>query len=60
MAFELRYVMDLSPPEVALALGVSEARARRAITEGRRRVLELATCEPSLAPYVGPPPEGTS
>jgi RNA polymerase sigma-70 factor (ECF subfamily) len=52
MAFELRYVMDLSPPEVALALEVSEAKARRAISEGRARVLELARREPSLAPYI--------
>jgi RNA polymerase sigma-70 factor (ECF subfamily) len=51
-AFELRYVMDLSPPEVALALEVSEAKARRAISEGRARVLELARNEPSLAPYL--------
>lgn len=60
MAFELRYVMDLSPPEVALALNVSEAKARRAITEGRERVLELARREPSLAPYVSSLPEEAS
>ena len=52
MAFELRYVMDLSPPEVAVALGVSEAKARRAITEARERVLELARREPALAAYL--------
>jgi RNA polymerase sigma factor (sigma-70 family) len=52
MAFELRYVMDLSPPEVALALDISEAKARRAITEGRARVLALARQEPALAAYV--------
>lgn len=52
MAFELRYVLDLSPEQVALGLGVSEAKARRAITEGRARVLELARLEPSLLPYL--------
>ena len=60
MAFELRYVMGLSPPEVALALGVSESKARRAISEGRARVLDLARREPSLAPYLHPSPEGES
>jgi RNA polymerase sigma-70 factor (ECF subfamily) len=57
MAFELRYVMDLSPPQVALSLNVSEAKARRAITEARERVLELAKREPSLAPYIRALPE---
>lgn len=52
MAFILRYGEDLSPQEVAIALGVSDARARRAITEGRARVLELARMEPALAAYV--------
>jgi RNA polymerase sigma-70 factor (ECF subfamily) len=54
MAFILRYGEDLSPQEVAIALGVSDARARRAITEGRARVLELARVEPALVPYVRP------
>jgi RNA polymerase sigma-70 factor (ECF subfamily) len=57
MAFELRYVHDLSPFEVSVALEVSEARARRAITEGRERVLELARREPLLAPYMRSPVE---
>jgi RNA polymerase sigma-70 factor (ECF subfamily) len=52
MAFELRYVSDLSPPEVAIALGVSEAKARRAITEARQRVIEHASREPALAAYL--------
>jgi RNA polymerase sigma-70 factor (ECF subfamily) len=60
MAFELRYVMDLSPPQVALALNVSEAKARRAISEGRERVHELARREPSLAPYLRTSPEEES
>jgi len=41
MAFILRYAEDLSPEEVAIALGVSDAKARRAITKGRERVLAL-------------------
>jgi RNA polymerase sigma-70 factor (ECF subfamily) len=60
MAFELRYVSDLSPPEVAMALGVSEAKARRAITEARERVLELAREEPALAAYMRAQPEDKS
>lgn len=57
MAFILRYVEDLSPEEVALALGVSEAKARRAITHGRERVLALGQAEPALRPYL-PEPKG--
>jgi RNA polymerase sigma-70 factor (ECF subfamily) len=57
MAFELRYLFDLSPSQVALALEVSEATARRAITEGRARVLELSRREPALAPYLRSLPE---
>jgi RNA polymerase sigma-70 factor (ECF subfamily) len=60
MAFELRYVMDLSPPEVAVALDISEAKARRAITEGRDRVLELSRREPALAAYMRALPEERS
>jgi DNA-directed RNA polymerase specialized sigma24 family protein len=52
MAFVLRYAEDLSPEEVAIALGVSDARARRAITKGRERVLALGRCEPALLPYL--------
>ncbi len=58
MAFVLRYAEELSPQEVAMALGVSDARARRAITEGRTRVLELARAEPALSAYVRPWLEG--
>jgi RNA polymerase sigma-70 factor (ECF subfamily) len=53
MAFELRYVMDLSPAQVAVALDISEAKARRAITEGRERVMALARAEPALTLYLG-------
>jgi RNA polymerase sigma-70 factor (ECF subfamily) len=60
MAFELRYVSELSPPEVALALGVSEAKVRRAITEARERVLEQARREPALAVYMRFTPEDKS
>jgi RNA polymerase sigma-70 factor, ECF subfamily len=58
MAFILRYAEDLSPQEVAIALGVSDAKARRAITEARARVLELAQAEPALLTYVQPWLEG--
>lgn len=52
MAFILRYAEDLSPEEVAIALGVSDAKARRAITKGRERVLSLGRGEPALLPYL--------
>jgi RNA polymerase sigma-70 factor (ECF subfamily) len=58
MAFLLRYVEDLSPEEVAVALGVSTAKARRAITHGRERVLTLGQREPALLPYLEPWLEG--
>jgi RNA polymerase sigma-70 factor (ECF subfamily) len=53
MAFILRYVRDLPPPEVAVALGVSEATAKRAIAKGRERVRLLASREPALQSYLG-------
>jgi len=52
MAFILRYAEDLSPEEVAIALGVSDAKARRAITKGRERVLTLGRSEPALVAYL--------
>lgn len=52
MAFILRYVNELSPAEVAVALGVSEATAKRAIARGRERVALLARREPALSGYV--------
>jgi RNA polymerase sigma-70 factor (ECF subfamily) len=57
MAFVLRYAEDLSPEEVAIALGVSDARARRAITKGRERVLALGRREAALFPYLRTPRE---
>ncbi len=54
LAFILRYVEDLSPAEVALALDISEAKARRAITSARKRVLPLVRVEPALASYLRP------
>jgi RNA polymerase sigma-70 factor (ECF subfamily) len=53
MAFVLRYAEDLSPEEVAIALGISDAKARRAIGKGRERVLALGRGEPSLMAYLG-------
>jgi RNA polymerase sigma factor (sigma-70 family) len=51
-AFVLRYVQDLTPGEVAQALGISEGSAKRAITQGRRRVVFWAEREAALAPYL--------
>jgi len=51
-AFVLRYVDDLSPTEVALALGVSESTAKRAIAKGRERVLFHAARDPVLHGYL--------
>jgi RNA polymerase sigma-70 factor (ECF subfamily) len=53
-AFVLRYVEDLTPTEVALALGIPKGTAKRAISEGRRRVLVRARKEPALAQYLFP------
>jgi RNA polymerase sigma-70 factor (ECF subfamily) len=58
MAFILRYAEDLSPEEVAIALGVSNAKARRAITKGRESVLALGQREPALQRYLRARPEG--
>ena len=51
-AFVLRYVEDLTPMEVAQALGIPKGTAKRAISEGRRRVLLRARREPALAEYL--------
>jgi RNA polymerase sigma-70 factor (ECF subfamily) len=51
-AFVLRYVQDLTPGGVAEALGMSEGSAKRAIAQGRRRVVFWARREPALAPYL--------
>ena len=53
-AFVLRYVHDLSPEEVALALEIPKGTAKHAIADGRRRVLRLAQNNPALAPYLRP------
>jgi RNA polymerase sigma-70 factor, ECF subfamily len=51
-AFVLRYVQDLSPSEVAQAMGIPRGTAKRAISEGRRRVLLRAQKEPALVQYL--------
>lgn len=51
-AFVLRYVQDLAPTEVAQALGIPKGTAKRAISEGRRRVLLRAQKEPALVEYL--------
>ena len=48
----LRYVQDLTPAEVAQALGIPVGTAKRAISEGRRRVLLRAQNEPALLQYL--------
>jgi RNA polymerase sigma-70 factor (ECF subfamily) len=53
-AFVLRYVEDLSPRDVARALGVSESTAKRLAARARDRVLMLAAPHPELAIYLGP------
>jgi RNA polymerase sigma-70 factor (ECF subfamily) len=51
-AFLLRYVEDLTPMEVAQALGIPKGTAKRAISEGRRRVLLRAQTVPALVHYL--------
>jgi RNA polymerase sigma-70 factor (ECF subfamily) len=51
-AFVLRYVEDLTPMEVAQALGIPKGTAKRAISEGRRRVMLRAQKEPALVQYL--------
>lgn len=51
-AFVLRYVQDLTPGEVAQALGIPVGTAKRAISDGRRRVLRRAQREPALLQYL--------
>lgn len=51
-AFVLRYVQDLTPGEVAQALGIPMGTAKRAISDGRRRVLRRAQNEPALLQYL--------
>jgi RNA polymerase sigma-70 factor, ECF subfamily len=51
-AFVLRYVHELAPTEVAEAMGIPKGTAKRAISEGRRRVLSRAVKEPALADYL--------
>ncbi len=58
-AFVLRYVQDLTPIEVAQALGIPVGTAKRAISQGRRRVLLRARNEPALMDYLRPSHERT-
>jgi RNA polymerase sigma-70 factor (ECF subfamily) len=51
-AFVLRHVHEMSPAEVAQALGIPLGTAKRAISEGRRRVLLRAQQEPALSFYL--------
>lgn len=51
-AFILRYVEDLTISEIAVAMQISEATAKRDVARGRARVLLLASREPSLCDYL--------
>lgn len=51
-AFVLRYVQALEPSEVAAALGVSLATAKRDLAYARERVTFHARREPALAEYL--------
>ena len=57
-AFVLRHVHDLSPAEVAEAMALPQGTAKRAISEGRRRVFLRAQKEPALAEYLRTGEEG--
>jgi len=59
-AYILRYVEALPPPDVAEALGVSLATAKRDIARGRERVLYYAAKEPALVDYLARPSGGVS
>jgi RNA polymerase sigma-70 factor (ECF subfamily) len=52
MAFVLRDILGMDLAEVAAALELSDTAARRALTEGRKRVLRLARHEPHLGPFL--------
>jgi RNA polymerase sigma-70 factor, ECF subfamily len=52
MAFVLRDVLGMDLAEVGAALELSDTAARRALTEGRKRVLRLARHEPHLGPFL--------
>lgn len=51
-AFILRYVQDLSPSEVAVALGIPKGTAKRAIGTGRKLVLRKAKSSLALSAYL--------
>jgi RNA polymerase sigma-70 factor (ECF subfamily) len=59
MAFVLRDVLGMDLAEVAAALELSDTAARRALTEGRKRVLRLARHEPHLGPYLATEPRNS-
>jgi RNA polymerase sigma-70 factor (ECF subfamily) len=51
-AFILRYVEDLTVSEIAIAMGTSDATAKRDVARGRARVLLLASREPTLCDFL--------
>lgn len=52
-AFVLRYVEGLELSDVAAALGVSLATAKRAVTRTQERLTRLVERDPALAEYLG-------
>jgi len=51
-AFILRYVEDLTVSEIAIAMHISDATAKRDVAKGRAKVLLLASREPTLCDYL--------
>jgi len=52
LAFVLRYVEDLTVSEIAIAMHISDATAKRDVAKGRAKVLLLASREPTLCDYL--------
>jgi RNA polymerase sigma-70 factor (ECF subfamily) len=52
MAFVMRHIRGMPLPDVAQALGISEATAWRAASHAKTRVLALAHTEPALEQYL--------
>jgi RNA polymerase sigma-70 factor, ECF subfamily len=52
-AFALRYLEGMELTEVAAAMGISLATAKRRLQSGRRRFAVLAKSQPALVPWLG-------
>lgn len=58
LAFLLHHVHGMDAGDVADALGVSLATAKRDIADGRKRLIQLARSEPRLRRFLPPEQEG--